>query len=162
MEIRKALRTGGIAALVCIAEKLLFGLFGGDQVIAEAVPVLVAFMPPVGIGLLVGSGAYIVFVLLSAKRRKDNRKKMDIVCDLGSLLHVLQRSRNGSYVGEEERQSAKLVFEKYKRWMPKSPDDAGLYARVARISKIMQMYGYKDGMKKVDKEMKQCGETEGA
>ena len=162
MEIRKAIRTGGIAALVCIAEELLFGLFGGDQVIAEAVPVLVAFMPPVGIGLLVGSGAYVVFVLLSTKKRKDDRKKMEIVYDFRSLLHVLERRRQSFYIGEEEKQSAKLVFEKYKRWMPKSLDDAGLYARVARISEIMQMYGYKDGMKKVDEEMKQCGETEGA
>ena len=51
---------------------------------------------------------------------------------------------------EEDKQRAKLAWEKYKKWMPESPDDERLYARLSRISAIMKMYGYKEGIKKIE------------
>ena len=71
MEVRKALHAGIVVTLVCVAEEFILDLFGGGQVIAQAVPeVLAAFLPPVGIGILVGSVVYVALVLISLRNEK--------------------------------------------------------------------------------------------
>ena len=155
MEVRKALRVGIVATLVCVAEEFILDLFGGGQVIAQAVPdVLAAFLPPVGIGILVGSVVYVALVLISLRKREDDRKKFQIVYELEPLLHVVGLKMKNRGVSEEDKQRAKLAWEKYKKWMPESPDDERLYARLSRISAIMKLYGYRDGVKRIDDEMK--------
>ena len=72
------------------AEEFILDLFGAGQVIAKAVPaVLAAFLPPVGIGILVGSVVYVALVLISSRKREDDRKKFKIVYELEPLLRVV-------------------------------------------------------------------------
>lgn len=158
---RIAIRSGVCTTLAAVAEELLLGYFGGDKVIAEALPVLVAFMPPVGIGILLGLLAYTACLVIIANNRRNDRKKNQVTYDLAPLLEVLRKNEEGFNIKEEEKQRARLAWEKYRRWLPEDPNDAHLYAKLSRILAIVQMYGYKEGAKMIEDEFAQTGGTKG-
>ena len=153
METRNAIRGGIVATLLGIAEELLFGLFGGDEVLAEAWPVLVAFMPPVGIGILFGLAVYLLCIALNAKMVRDERNKKQSIDEMRWLARFLDLLNKGKIVNQETRQKGILAWEKHKKWFPDDLDDQAVFKRAHRIIEIMNMYGYSAGLKKIDQEM---------
>ena len=131
-------------------------IFGGRKVITEALPILSAFLPSIGFGILCGAfvGGCIGIRNLDAALCAPIIEELDRIVDSGDAFFAGIRTRQ---LPRKDAGTFHVLPEKYLKWIANiengssSWDDRSLN-RAAQFSEILRAYGYFRGRWKIRQE----------
>ena len=139
--------------------ELVLDIFGGRKVITEALPIIEAFAPIVGIAILSGTVAWVLRYSWQRLHAWDRRKASRIAADLG-LIQSREDLLDIGMMPDRRRASQQgLVVEKYQQWFfdehgqKLDPFGEAASFRATHFSEILSMYGFIRGRRKIRDEL---------
>ena len=152
--MQRGARVGIIVSLLGIGLDLLIDSFGSRKVISEFLPVLEAFLPIIGVGVLVSVLSYVGFGARNNLRDWAVSHNASVRAD---LLNLLECSEEVDRLAASLKTAAKppinlpnmhrffLLQEKHRGWFPKGMKMGEIKNKAARYSEIFCTYGYIKG-----------------
>lgn len=166
MQWRWSLTSGTIGAVALLGFDLMLDMFGAKQLIADAIPILRAFLPAVGFGLLVGT----IVAAASVVRAWDRMRSVDIVGELeyfseavSSFIAKGMTSRLSAGTGMSSYdatrfQNARVIGEKHSSWLYDDEsvllNNRSSLERSVRFAAIFRIHGYIRGRRLIGKELR--------
>lgn len=153
--MRWGLVIAGLGFLFSLGFDLARDTFGAQRIIAEAAPFARAFLPSVGVGLLVSSVTGSAFAI----KAWDDYRRDSAIADMEAFINAAERLRRmsergsaASGVGLDDYTEAAVrvgvIGNKYRRWLG---DDSQRILphkseiRAAHCAEIFRAYGYVRG-----------------
>ena len=157
-----AIVLGAISTMSWLGWDLLVDEFGARAVIGQAAPILLAFLPGIGVGLIVGSVVLLCGLVTSEVRAWGGTRCSEITRDLTELNAALDfLNRRHKPINEPQdrerraRYTRRVISAKYETWLrPTRPDGITPPAqtvqdRSAHIAQVFRTHGYFRGYREL-------------